>query len=112
CSWWPAPGQDGSLCNGSAENDPIDQSHAIAMRFHALNNRFRRKRAFITGAGSGLGLAIARALASNGWALGLFDRNLERLAVVEGDLSTSGVSVLAYPGDVAHADELTVAVNS
>lgn len=82
------------------------------MKFHALGRRFPRKRAFITGAGSGLGLALARALASDGWALGLFDRNLERLAVVEGDLSTSGVSVLAYPGDVTHADELTVAVNS
>lgn len=82
------------------------------MKFHALNRRFPRKRAFITGAGSGLGLALARALANDGWAIGLFDRNLERLALVEGDLSTSGVPVLAYPGDVTHADELTVAVNS
>ncbi len=82
------------------------------MKFHALNRRFPRKRAFITGASSGLGLALARALASDGWALGLFDRNLERLTDVEGDLSTSGVSVLAYPGDVTQADELTVAVNS
>jgi short-subunit dehydrogenase len=82
------------------------------MKFHALGRRFPRKRAFITGAGSGLGLALARALAGDGWALGLFDRNLERLERVEGDLSASGVSVLAYPGDVTHADELTVAVNS
>ncbi len=90
----------------------IEQSDAVSMKFHALNKRFQGKRAFITGAGSGLGLAIARALASDGWALGLFDRNLERLAVVEADLSTSGFSVLAYPGDVTQADELTVAVNS
>lgn len=81
-------------------------------KFNALNARFPRKRAFITGAGSGLGLAAARALASNGWSLGLFDRNLERLAAVEADLSGSGIAVLAYPGDVTHADELTVAVNS
>src|SRR5690606_41742633 len=86
----------------------IEQSDAVSMKFHALNKRFQGKRAFITGAGSGLGLAIARALASDGWALGLFDRNLERLAVVEADLSTSGFSVLAYPGDVTQADELTV----
>jgi short-subunit dehydrogenase len=82
------------------------------MRFHRLNTRFPRKRAFITGAGSGLGLEIARALGEDGWALGLFDRNLERLTAVEGDLAAAGVAVLAYPGDVTHADELTVAVNS
>ncbi len=77
-----------------------------------LNARFPRKRAFITGAGSGLGLALAQALAREGWTLGLFDRDLERLTKVEGDLSAAGVPVLAYPGDVTQADELTVAVNS
>ena len=82
------------------------------MLLQKLNARFPRKRVFITGASSGLGLELARALAEEGWSLGLFDRNLERLAVVEGDLSVSGVRVLAYPGDVTHADELTVAVNS
>jgi NAD(P)-dependent dehydrogenase (short-subunit alcohol dehydrogenase family) len=82
------------------------------MPFKTLNARFPKKRAFITGASSGLGFELARALADEGWSLGLFDRNLERLAVVEGDLSVSGVPVLAYPGDVTHATELTVAVNS
>jgi NAD(P)-dependent dehydrogenase (short-subunit alcohol dehydrogenase family) len=81
-------------------------------RFLRLNNRFPRKRAFITGASSGLGLALARALAGDGWALGLFDRDVARLARVEADLSASGIPVLAYPGDVTLADELTVAVNS
>lgn len=81
-------------------------------QFPELNARFPRKRAFITGAGSGLGLEMARALAGDGWTLGLFDRNLERLAQVEADLSASGIPVLAYPGDVTQADELTVAVNS
>lgn len=84
----------------------------MADRFSKLNRRFPRKRAFITGAGSGLGLELARALGQDGWSLGLFDRNVERLAVVEGDLTTQGVAVLAYPGDVTQADELTVAVNS
>jgi NADP-dependent 3-hydroxy acid dehydrogenase YdfG len=81
-------------------------------RFPALNARFPRKRAFITGAGAGLGLAFAKALASDGWYLGLFDRNVERLARVEADFAESGVPALAYPGDVTQSDELTVAVNS
>lgn len=80
--------------------------------FARLNARFPRRRAFITGASSGLGLEVARALAGDGWAVGLFDRNLERLTRVEAELSGAGISVLAYPGDVTHADELTVAVNS
>lgn len=82
------------------------------MRFKKLNARFPRKRVFITGAGSGLGLKLAEVLAQDGWALGLFDLNLERLTKVESELSSAGVAVLAYPGDVTHADELTVAVNS
>ncbi|MFL6578770.1 MAG: SDR family NAD(P)-dependent oxidoreductase [Povalibacter sp.] len=82
------------------------------MQFPRLAARFPRKRAFITGAGSGLGLALANALARDGWSLGLFDHNLERLTKVEGELSAAGVPLLAYPGDVTHANELTVAVNT
>lgn len=82
------------------------------MHFPRLAQRFPRKRAFITGAGGGLGLAFAKALAGDGWSIGLFDHNLERLTAVEGELASAGVKVLAYPGDVTHADELTVAVNT
>lgn len=81
-------------------------------RFTRLNSRFPRKRAFITGAGSGLGLELAKALAADGWTLGLFDRNLERLTTVEAGFADAGVKLVAYPGDVTQADELTVAVNS
>jgi NADP-dependent 3-hydroxy acid dehydrogenase YdfG len=84
----------------------------MTQQFSRLAARFPRKRAFITGASSGLGLELARALSHDGWSLGLFDRNLERLTAVEGELSARGVTVLAYPGDVTQADELTVAVNS
>src|SRR5687768_10842825 len=81
-------------------------------RFASLNDRFPRKRAFITGAGDGLGLELAKALAADGWMLGLFDRNVERLASVEAKFSEAEIPALAYPGDVTHSDELTVAVNS
>ncbi len=81
-------------------------------RFAALNARFPRKRAFITGAGASLGLEFAKALAADGWVLGLFDRNVERLAHVEATFAESSIHTLAYPGDVTQSDELTVAVNS
>jgi short-subunit dehydrogenase len=85
---------------------------AATTNFPQLSRRFPRRRVFITGAGSGLGLELVKALAHDGWTVGLFDRNVERLATVEADLSGAGIPVLAYPGDVTHADELTVAVNS
>lgn len=78
----------------------------------ALAARFPRKRAFITGAASGLGLQIAQALASDGWVLGLYDRNVAQLAKVEAEFSEKAIPALAYPGDVTQSDELTVAVNS
>jgi NADP-dependent 3-hydroxy acid dehydrogenase YdfG len=84
----------------------------MSPRFARLNSRFPHKRAFITGAASGLGLEVANALAADGWTLGLFDRNLERLTSVEARFTEAGVKLLAYPGDVTQADELTVAVNS
>ncbi len=84
----------------------------MTRRFERLARRFPSRRAFITGASSGLGLELVRALGSDGWTLGLFDRNVERLAHVEEELSGKGLTVLAYPGDVTNADELTVAVNS
>ena len=77
-----------------------------------LHRRLPGKRAFITGSGSGLGLELARLLASEGWALGLFDANPERLAQVEAELTDRGARVHAFPGDVTQADEFTVAVNS
>ncbi|HEY5756215.1 MAG TPA: SDR family NAD(P)-dependent oxidoreductase [Steroidobacter sp.] len=81
-------------------------------RFTRLSARFPRKRVFITGAGSGLGLELAKLLADDGWTLGLFDRNLDRLTSVEAQFTDAGVKLVAYPGDVTQADELTVAVNS
>jgi NAD(P)-dependent dehydrogenase (short-subunit alcohol dehydrogenase family) len=84
----------------------------MTRRYERLARRFPTRRAFITGGSSGLGLELARALGADGWTLGLFDRNVERLAHVEEELSGKGLTVLAYPGDVTNVDELTVAVNS
>ncbi len=89
-----------------------DMTAASPNHFASLNARFPRRRAFITGAGAGLGLALAKALAADGWVLGLFDRNVERLASVEAAFAAADIPTLAYPGDVTQADELTVAVNS
>jgi short-subunit dehydrogenase len=81
-------------------------------RFRALNGRFPCRRAFITGASSGLGLELARALGADGWTLGLFDCNVQRLAQVEAGLAGAGVAVRAYHGDVAQAEEVARAVDS
>ena len=86
----------------------LPASHKVTTmtnKFRRLNARFPRRRAFITGASSGLGLELARALGRDGWTLGLFDRNVERLALVEADLAAAGFALVAYPGDVTHADE-------
>ena len=84
----------------------------MSLRFQRLARRFPRKRAFITGASSGLGLELARALGNDGWTLGLFDRNVERLARVEEELSGAGFTVLAYPGDVTNPDEVIQACDT
>jgi NADP-dependent 3-hydroxy acid dehydrogenase YdfG len=78
----------------------------------ALDQRFPAKRVFITGGASGLGLSLARLFAAGGWKIGLFDLNATRLTQLEGELSDAQVNVLAYPGDVTHAEELAVAVSS
>ena len=100
---------DGAGCLGRMVREILAR---MTRQFARLARRFPAKRAFITGASSGLGLELARALGRDGWTLGLFDRNVERLAHVEEELSNAGLTVLAYPGDVTNADELTVAVNS
>src|SRR5262249_29016813 len=78
----------------------------------SLSTRLPGKRAFVTGSGSGLGLEFARELVADKWAVGLFDLDASRLVNAEEELSNAGARVYAFPGDVRHADELTVAINS
>ena len=66
-----------------------------------LARRFPAKRAFITGAASGLGRAFAKALAVDGWQLGLLDLSAGRLAEVETELCRSAARVSCHAGDVA-----------
>ena len=77
-----------------------------------LSRRFPNRRAFITGGAGSLGLSIARRLTEDGWSVGIFDADTARLASAEATLGSLGPLVQAYPGDVRHPDELTVAVNS
>lgn len=63
---------------------------------------------FVTGASSGLGEAFARRLAADGWDLVITARRDERLRALAGRLSAEhGVSVQAYPADLAEPGDLT-----
>jgi len=60
------------------------------MSLAALDSRFPKKRAVITGGASGLGLAAAELLAARGWNLALLDRDEARLATAARDLASRG----------------------
>jgi|GEM_PF-1832938 len=78
----------------------------------ALNRRFPNKRVFITGGAGSMGLAMARLLVEARWSVGIFDIDTAHLALAEATLGGLGPLLQAYPGDVTHMDEFTVAVNS
>jgi NAD(P)-dependent dehydrogenase (short-subunit alcohol dehydrogenase family) len=59
------------------------------------------RRVFVTGGGSGLGLAIAEAFATDGWTVGLLDREPARLAGARMHLLDAGAgAVHPYVADV------------
>jgi NAD(P)-dependent dehydrogenase (short-subunit alcohol dehydrogenase family) len=72
-----------------------------------LARRFPGRRVLITGGASGLGLALARELHGAGWAVGLLDRDAERLAAVKTEL---GERVVTATVDVCDDAALTRAV--
>jgi len=65
-----------------------------------LDQKFPKKRAFITGAASGLGLAICRRLAPRGWKLLIADINGERLTQAEQELQALGAQTRSLLIDV------------
>lgn len=68
------------------------------------------KTAFLTGAAQGLGRAMAEALAENGAAVALFDRDADRLEDTAAALRRQGGQVLTLPGDVTDARAVTAAI--
>src|SRR5437588_2788395 len=97
--------------------------HLLVVTFHNGRN-FERKRclmesnafilagqvALVTGASSGLGRATAQALAQAGADLVLLARSADDLQRVVTELTPSGSRVVAFPGDVAHEDDIVNAV--
>ena len=70
-----------------------------------LSDKYKNKRAFITGAGSGLGLAFARALTSDGWKVGVTDINEQRLNEAASALRSIGGNPIPYVFDVSNYTE-------
>ena len=74
------------------------------MQYPRLAAKLPKKRAFITGAANGLGLAFARALANDGWTLGIADRDEIALARVAEEFTSKGVTVSSFCFDVSDFD--------
>ena len=62
--------------------------------------------AIVTGASQGIGAATARALASDGCAVVLAARSIDRLGSVASEIVESGGAASAVPTDMAHPDEI------
>lgn len=76
-----------------------------------FDERFPKKRAFITGAASGFGLEIARRLSRDGWRLLICDFNPVTLASAETELANLGGTVISMVIDVTRADEIEAAAD-
>jgi NAD(P)-dependent dehydrogenase (short-subunit alcohol dehydrogenase family) len=76
-----------------------------ASHLSALNERYPRKRAFVTGCASGLGRALCKELAAAGWTLGMNDVDAGGLAAAKEEVEAIGGDPRPYAFDVARADE-------
>ncbi|HEX5466123.1 MAG TPA: glucose 1-dehydrogenase [Candidatus Limnocylindrales bacterium] len=66
--------------------------------------------AVVTGAGSGIGRAIARALAAEGFAIAIFERQPERGVAVAAEIEAAGGTSIAQSVDVTARTEVEAAV--
>ena len=69
-----------------------------------LSDHYPQKRAFVTGAASGFGLALCKALAREGWTLGLADVNEQGLDEAAAHLTALGGRPLSFVLDVSDID--------
>jgi NAD(P)-dependent dehydrogenase (short-subunit alcohol dehydrogenase family) len=75
------------------------------VKYEKLAKRFAKKRAFITGAAGGLGLAFAKALACDGWTVGITDVDGDALERAVTDVSASGGIVYGFKSDVSDFEQ-------
>jgi short-subunit dehydrogenase len=68
---------------------------------YELTTKFPGKRAFITGAASGLGREFSKALARDGWTLGIADINPEQLAAAAKEFEALGAKTFSFELDVS-----------
>ena len=75
-----------------------------------MEKEFEGKVAIITGGGQGMGRSVAQKLGLEGANVIVNDKNLEALSKVVNDLTSSGVSAVAAPGDVTKKDDVDAIV--
>jgi len=75
-----------------------------------MAGRFDGKVVFITGASAGIGEAMAREFASQGAAVSLAARRIERLEALRDELAAAGTRAIAVPCDVTSDESVTEAV--
>ncbi len=68
---------------------------------YALTQQHPNKRAFITGAASGLGKEFGKALAQDGWTMGIVDINQEQLVIASREFESLGGQTISYHLDVS-----------
>ena len=75
-----------------------------------MEKEFEGKVAIITGGGQGMGRSVAQKLGLEGANVIVNDKNLEALSKVVNDLTSSGVSAVAAPGDVTKKNDVDAIV--